>query len=162
MNSIVKFILIVFIVVVVGLFIELAVKKSKSRMSFLVPNKLLVIKGKELGQKDPMIIYNTRNCTLEEAMEKVPKSKRNIYHEYQIHPHLSQKISEPFSRSYDEIKDGTAESSPVSFMYKTALGIVDIAHEITVPPSNDTIYRILAPNYMKVNAFQEGNNIYLK
>ena len=162
MNNVLKFILIVFIVIIIGLFVEFKINKKKSKMSFLVPDTILVIKGKDIGIDLPVVIYNSRNTNLEQALSKIPKSKRNLYHEQQILPHLSKKITEPFSNSYEELKNDTAGNTPVSFVYKTALGIVDIAHDLAVPQKDEAIYRMLVPKDAKLFAFQDGNNIYLK
>ena len=162
MNLFLKLICAVFIVIIVGLFIECYYNKKHALMSFVVPKTILVIKPKELDEPHCIVVYNSKTTTLDEAMEKVPKSKRHSYHEQQIHSHLSKKVTEPFSNSYEELKNNYAENMPVSFMYKTALGIVDIAHNITSPDQSDSTYRMLVHNDVKHVAFVDGNNIFLK
>ena len=168
MSLVLKLIAIIFIIVIIGLFIEFSVNKAHSRISILTPITLTVMKQKELakyGIKDilgPIVIYNSKNANLEQAMEKIPKSKRNLYYEVPIYPHLSTKITEPFNQSYEEIKSHEAENTPVSFMYKTALGIVDIARDLSSPQKDDAVYRMLIPKNEKFVAFLDGNNIYIK
>ena len=162
MNKFALFALFVFTIVVVGLFIELCYNESHATCVVLAPETLIVIKAKELKQKNDIVIYNTKNTSVHEAMTKIPKSKQSKYHEQKIERHLSKKISEPFNNSYNEIKQSYAESMPVSFIYKTALSVVDVAHDLTTGANNESSYRMLVANEEKHTAFLDGANIYIK
>ncbi len=152
----------VFIVIIVSLFIELSYNKSHAKMVFLAPETILVIKAKELNCLDDVIVYNTSTTSLEQAMKKIPKSKRSKYMEKPIEMHISRRISKPFNDSYKEIKGGYCSTLPVSLIYKTGVGLADLVHNITSDVDNTTPYRLLIINEKSCLAFMDSNNIYLK
>ena len=153
---------IILAVVVICLFIELSYKKSHAAVIVIAPEKITIIRGKELGEKSNIIIYNSGTCTDVEALEKVAKTKRNKYKMMTIHKHMAKKITKPFNEGYKEMKEGVAEATPVSFIYKTAVGIVDVAHEITTTGNTETPYKMLIPKDSKHMAFFDDGNIYIK
>ena len=156
------FVCIVFVIVVVGLFLELSYNKNHATMVFVVPQRLIVIKAKELKCDDDVIVYNSKEVSLDEALKKVPKSKRGRYMEQPIETHLSRKISKPFNDSYNDIKEGFGGSMPVSLVLKAATGIADLTHSLTSESDNSTPYRLLSSNEHKWTAFIDENNVYLK
>lgn len=153
---------IVFVIIIILLFIELNYNKNHALMVFVAPEKVLVIKGKTIGEKDDVVIYNSQNCSTTEAINKLPKYKRNNYHEQKICSHISKKITKPFDESFTELKESFGENMPVSFVYKTALNIVDLARDLTTPNPSESIYKMLVSNNQKHMAFIDNNNIYLK
>lgn len=156
------FAIIVFTIVVVGLFIELCYNEAHASCVVLAPETLVVIKAKELKENNDIVIYNSKTTNVQEAINKIAKSKRAMYHEQRIERHLSKKISEPFNNSYNEIKQSYAETMPVSFIYKTALSVVDVAHDLTTGSGNESPYRMLVSKENKHTAFLDGANIYIK
>lgn len=161
-SGILLFMMILFIIVIISLFIELGYNKQHAMLVFVAPDKLLVIKGKQLKQKDDIIIYNTSTCSRDEALAKVAKTKRSRYRSMNISKHLSKKITKPFDDSYAELKNTYAENMPVSFIYKTATSIVDVAHNFITTTNEDTEYKALVPNDTKRVMFYDDGNIYVK
>lgn len=161
-NNLTLIIILIFVLIIVGLFIECGYNKNHASMIFIAPEKILVIKGKNLGEKDDIIIYNSEKCSIDEAIEKVAKTKRNRYHEQKICEHISKKISKPFDESYKDLKENFVENMPVSFIYKTAFGIADVVRSVASPSNSISKYRMLISNDQKHMAFIDNNNIYLK
>ena len=162
MNKITLIAVIVLAVIVVCLFIELSYKKKHANVILLAPSDLTVVRGKEIGENYNIVIYNSEACSREQALNKIAKSKRNKYKDISIHNHMAKKITRPFNEGYKELKDGSAEATPISFIYKTAIGIVDVAHEITTTGNTETPYRMLIPHDSNHIAFFDDGNIYLK
>ena len=159
--GIIVFATIVFLIIIIGLFIELGYNKNHAELVFVAPERMVVIKGKRFHEKDDIIIYNTEMCTLNEAMEKVAKSKRSNYRNKKITKHLCKKLSKPFDQSYQELKNTYAESMPVSFIYKTATSVVDLAHNLVSNADEETPYCMLISNNSKRIAFFDEGNVYI-
>ena len=162
MNKVALLALFLLAVVIIGLFLELNYKKKNASKIIVAPTECVLIRGKEFGDPDNIVIYNSTTCTPAEALGKIAKTKRARYKDVGIHKHMAKKISKPFDDSYKELKEGYAEASPMSFMYKTAVGIVDVAHEITTVGNTETPYRMLLPADSKHVAFFDDGNIYIK
>lgn len=162
MNKVALLALFLFAVVILCLFLELDYKKKHAHLIVMAPSECTLVRGKELGDVDNIIIYNSTTCTPAEALGKIAKTKRNKYKDVTIHDHMAKKITKPFNDGYKELKEGYAEATPVSFMYKTAVGIVDVAHDLTTTGNTETIYRMLVPKDSKIVAFYDDGNIYLK
>ena len=156
------FLCVIFVIIIVGLFIELSYNKKHARMVILAPETMTIIKGKDVNCLDDLIIYNSENISLDKVIKKIPKSKRNKYSEHPIDSHMSKKFSKPFNDSYKEIKEGYGETMPVSLITKSAIGIADLANVFISEVNNTTPYRLLSSNEKKWSAFIDSNNIYLK
>ena len=148
--------------VVISLFIELNYAKSHTNLIFMCPEKLLIIKGEELDEDDDIVIYNSMELKRSEAIKKIPKRKQSKYHEKTLTEHLSRKISKPFEEAYRGSKENASENLPISYAYKTALGVVELTHELTSAKATETSYHMLVPKTSKhQNAFIDGMNIYI-
>lgn len=130
-------------------------------MSFVLPEDFVVIKGGEIGSEDDVIVYNKDEVKHSDVMKKIPKRKRKFYHEKPIEPHLSRKMSKPFDNAVSDSKEQFAENMPVSFIYKTAVGLVDFTHDLTTGKSEGSPYRMLVSKDTKLNAFIDDGNVYL-
>lgn len=156
------FLCITFVVIIIGLLIEFSYNKSHASLVVLAPERILVINAKELNAKNDIVIYNSSNVKLEQALRKIPKDKRSKYIELPIEPHLSKRITKPFNDSYKEMKEGYGETMPVSYVLKTAAGISDIAHNLTSANGGGSPYKMLKANTEKFTAFMDEHNIYIK
>ena len=152
---------IVFLIVIIGLFIELGYNKNHAKLVFVAPERIVVIKGKRFHEKDDIVIYNADTCTMNEALEKVAKSKRSNYRNQKITKHLCKKLSKPFDQGYQELRNMYAESMPVSFIYKTATSVVDLAHNLVSNSTEETSYCMLISNNSRRVAFFDDGNIYI-
>lgn len=153
---------VVFLIIIIGLFLECSYNKSHAQIVFIAPERIVVINAKELKCKDDIVVYNSEKVTLEQAMRKIPKDKRSKYIEVPIEAHLSKRISKPFNDSYKEMKEGYGQEMPVSFILKTAVGLADIAHNLTSEMDNITPYRMLKSRDHKCTVFMDSSNIYIK
>lgn len=151
----------IFVIVIVGLFIELIYTK-KHAFTVIAPERFTVIKGKRINEPDDIVLYNTERCSQDEALSHIAKTKRANYRVQRVDAHLSSKLRQPFDESYSEIKNSFAESLPVSFVYKTATSLVDIARDVVSPPTNNSPYRMLISNNAKHVAFIDDGNVYLR
>lgn len=156
------FLVIVIIIIIVGLFIELSYNKSHASHVFLAPSTLTVIKAKNIGITDDIILYNSETTSLKEALAKIPKYKQSKYIEQKIDSHISRKFIKPFNESYGELKENFGNGMPVSLVYKTAVNIADITHGITSNLNKSTPFKMLVPREFKWQAFIDNNNIYIK
>lgn len=148
--------------VIISLFIELSYAKHHTKLIFMCPEKMLIIKGEELNEEDDIVIYNSVELKRSEAIKKIPKRKQSNYYEKTLTEHLSRKISKPFEEAYRGTKDSTSESLPISYAYKTALGVVELTHELTSAKATETSYHMLVSKSSKhQNAFIDGMNIYI-
>ena len=158
----IMFICAVFMLVIIGLFLELSYNKKHAEVVILAPETMTIIKGSEVNCSDDLIIYNSDHISLDKVIKKIPKSKRNKYSEHPIETHLSKKLSKPFNDSYKEIKEGYGDTMPVSLITKTTIGIVDLANNLISESDNSTPFKLLCTNDKKWTAFMDSNNIYLK
>ena len=136
--------------------------KRHAELIFMCPEKILVIKGEELDEDDDIVIYNSLELKRSEAIKKIPKRKQSLYHEKTLTEHLSRKISKPFEEAYRGSKENASENLPISYAYKTALGVVELTHGLTSAKATETSYHMLiSKNSKHQNAFIDGMNIYI-
>lgn len=155
------FFIFIFTVVIISLFIELTYNKKHAKMVFILPEDYIIVKGKEVGSKDDVIIFNSDEIKRSEIYKHIPKTKRKFYHEKNIEEHLSRKMSKPFDTAVSDSKENFAENMPVSFIYKTAVGLVDFTRDIATGKSENSPYKMIISKNTKLNAFIDKNNIYL-
>lgn len=160
MNTLLKIGAILIIIIIVGLFIELHYNKHHACMVFVAPTKYVVIDGSKLGLDQDAYVYNTQNVKKETMMRKLKHPEK--YVEKKVHKHLSRKISKPFDESYNEIRESYGERMPISFMYKTAVNIADLARDLTSGGDDDSPFRLLIPSGSKHTAFVDEDNIYVQ
>ena len=148
--------------IVISLFIELSYAKHHTNLIFICPEKMLIIKAEDLDEEDDIIIYNAQEMKRSDALKKIPKRKQNLYREKTLTEHLSRKISKPFEEAYRGSKENYPDNLPISYAYKTALGVVELTHELTSAKATETNYHMLVSKKSKhQQAFVDGMNIYI-
>lgn len=150
-----------FAIIIIALFIELSYNKKHAKMVFLLPDKYIIIKGAELGLDDDVLIYNADEMKRSEVYKHIQRKKRHLYYEKPIEEHLSRKMSKPFDSAVNDTKENYVENMPVSFIYKTAVNVVDFTRDLTTGKNESTPYRMLLSRDSKINAFIDRGNIYV-
>ena len=151
---------IVFVLIIIGLFIEKRVLKKRSTLVFSPPNISVKIPGEKLGIEGDVYIYNSDETTRAKVLEGKTDEEITEYIDKPILEHSSTRISKPFSNAVSS--KSMLFTEPVSFIYETATEIASITSSMFSSRNSPAQYHMLIPSKANVNAFTDEGNIYIR
>ena len=161
MSRLVIVLVVVAIIVVIALFIEKGYNKRHSDISFVAPLISAKIDKDRLGVDGDVYIYNSRETTRGNVLKNLSEEEQLNYVDKPILEHSSSRITKPFSTAIAE--KSSFASEPITYLYETATNMASITNALkSIRSGSEAKYRILVPSRVKMIAFIDGGNIYLR
>lgn len=147
--------LMIFLIIIVGLFIEKYVHESRADVIIAPPSIVAKV-------CDDIWVYNSLETTRAKILRDMTEEERVRYIDKPIIEHASTRIARPITHAMAVKEHLTTE--PATFAYDTATDVANIAREFMSGSGklNGTVYRIIHPVDRRVTCFIDDGTIFIR